>query len=814
MRPTLRTMFRHPALSATIVATLAVGIGIATALFVYLDLFLHPRIAAPQAARVVSVYFGTADDPRQSASFAELTALRGNPALHDAIGASPIGAALGAAEGNHFADGNRFAWGHSVSGNFFTFFGARPALGRLLTDADDAAGAPAVVVLGYGVWQDDFGGDPGVLGRALRVNGELLTVVGVAARDFTGVGYAAGFFVPLAAADRIAGVQRHDLPEERWLRVYARLPEGLSAEAASATLAALAAGLDRSAPLADGARRSLLLPATGFDPESANDPYYHAARALTGAALLFLLLGSANVAGLLLAGTAAREREWAVRKALGASPRRLLAALAGEIALPALVGAAGGLLVALAVVRWLEGMMLTPVGGIGPGWTAPGSRLLELDGRALAFALAASALTVLTALVPPTLRLLRDDPNRALRSGDARAGARLGLRRALVTLELALAVVLLVGGGLLARSLAAAAHADLGFSARGLLQATLYLPRSAGTPATTKAWSAMLDATRRLPAVSAAAVAHVAPNTGMSRATRVAAVETADALRDTRYNIVSAGYFETLGIPLLSGRAFDVRDAPGSPAAAVVNRALAERLFGSAPAVGRRVRVAGTVRAGDAGPDFEIVGVAADAATTSAIEPHEPTLFFAYGQRTHARMTLLARSASPLSSVEPQLRQALASAAPQAAIIDLASSDEQQRRTLHPMRINATLAEGLAGLSLVTALAGLVALQIFGVSLRRRELGIRAALGAERGALGRLVLGEGLRLGLLGAAAGVAGALAATRALRSMLFGVDALDPWTLALVPLVLLTAVLLAGWIPARRAMRTDPAESLRTL
>jgi len=808
LRRSLRTLTHQPVLSATIVATLALGVGTATALFQYLNMFLHPQLAAPGAERVVEIYFGSAEDRRQQASALELARLRQSPVLGDSIGVSPIGASLGS------RDGSRFAWGQFVNGRFFGFFGARPALGRLLDFRDDAAGAPPVVVLGYGEWQSDFAGDTGIVGRALRVNGQTLTVVGVTAPGFTGLGYATGFFVPLAQADRVSGVARLGDPAKRWLRVLARLPSGVSPAAAEAALASAARDLDRDAPLADGARQTLALPATGFDPESSSDPFFQAARALTAAAILFLLLGSANVAGLLLARAAAREREWALRKALGASPLRLLRSLVGDVTAPALVGASASLLVAAGVSRWLDSMLLTPVGGIGPGWTAPGEHLLALDARALLFALSATALTAAVALLPPLLRVLRDDPNRALRSGDARSGSRLGMRRFLVATELALALALLVGGDLLARSLYAAAHADLGFSSRGLMQATVFVSRAAGPQSTAATWGSILDAARRMPGVTHATLVHVAPNTGMSRAARIAAVETPDALRDTRYNIVAPDYFATLGIPLRAGRALDERDGPHTPAAVVVNRSLATRLFGSASALGRRVRIAGPVLPGEAGPDFEIVGVAEDAATTSAIEPHEPTVFFALGQRTHSRLALLARTDLPLASFEPALRRALAQAAPGTAIIDLASSDEQLRRSLHPLRLNATVAVGLAALSLATAVAGLLALQIFGISLRRREFGIRQALGAEPRQIARLVVLDSLRLALLGAAAGIAGALAATRFLRSLLFGVGPLDPTVFVSLPLGLLLVVLLAAWIPARRAMATDPAESLRAL
>jgi len=803
----LRSSVRHPALSATIVATLALGVGVATALFTYLDVFLHPRLEAPDAERVAEVWFGSEADPRHQASSVELDALRRGETFRDTFGASTIGASLGA------TDGSRYAWGQLVSGSYFPFFGVRPTFGRLLGPADDRPGAPPVVVLGHAIWQSDFGGDPAVVGRAVRVNGAQLTVVGVAPAGFTGLGYATGFFAPLSQADSVSGVARLGVAEEQWLRVVTRLPRGTSLAAASEALAAVERELDRSAPLEEGPRKPLLVAATRFDPASREDPFFRAATALNAAAVLFLLLGSANVAGLLLARATAREREWAMRKALGAAPGRLVAALVRELAFPAAAGFAGALLVAIAVARWLEGMLLTPLGGLGPGWAAPGEEVLQLGARAYAFAGLAALVTIAFAALPPLVRVLRDDPVRALRSGDARSGARLGPRQVMVALELALAVVLLVGGALLARTLRSTMSADLGFDARGLSIATIHQPRGSARPAPV-VWNALLDQVRRLPGVRSATLAHVGLNAGWTRETRVAVDDSPESWRDVEYNLVSTQYFSTLGVPIAAGRALDERDAPGAPASVVVSRTLAEKLFPQQSAIGRRLRVDLPVRAGDSGPDFEIVGVAADAATTSALSPHAPTVYFAYGQRSHSRMSLLVRGAGPLSTIEPGLRRALAAAAPEAAIVDLVDAQEQLLRSLHPLRINATLAVALAALGLGTAVAGLLALQIFAVSLRRRELGVRLALGARERQLARLVLGDSAKLATAGALAGVAGALALTRLLESLLFGVAAVDPWTLVLVPLALVAVVLAAGLVPAYRAMRTDPAEVLRSV
>jgi len=798
-----RSLRRDPLLVLTTIGTLAIGIAVATALFSYLDVFLHPRLLVPAAERVVGVYLGTTDEPREPPSFPELQRLRESTTFADSIGTSAIGGALGTAHGS------RFAWGHFVSGGFFRFFGARAALGRLLTPADDMPGAPPVIVLSDPAWRSLYGADPAIVGRVVSVNGAPLTIVGVIAPGFTGLGYASWFFVPLALSDRISGVERLGSPDERWLNVLTRLPPHTSPAAAGAELQAIARNLDRTLPLADGPRGTQVLAATGFDPASAFDPLYHAARALTAAAVLFLLLAAANIAGLMLARVTRHERDWAVRKALGASPGGLVRALLGHVAVPVLIGFAAGLALSGIVAAWIEDMLQTPVGGIGPGWIAAEQRLLRLDARALAFAITATLVCTVLALVAPAVRVLRAG-RREWTSGDARSGVRLGLRRGLVVVELAVAVLLLVGGALLSRSLLATLRAPLGFATDGLVEATVFVPRAGGAAATAASWSRILATVRSMPAVESATLAHVPPNAGSSRAMEVSTSAASSERRRITYNIVDTGYLDTLGIPLLSGRAFLPSDATAASGVVVVNRALAVQLFGTPAVLGRHLQTLGPARSGEAS-DFEIVGVTPDAATTSALEPHEPTMFFVYGQRRHSRLTLVLRSRETLAALEPRLRDAIAKAAPEAAIIDLVTVDEQGHRSLHALDVNASIASGLAGLALLTALVGLFAMQLFAVSSRRHELGVRLALGAPRASLGRLVLGDGLRLALLGSVLGVVAALAAQRFLRSLLFGLEGVEPWIYVLVPVAAVLVTAMASWIPARQAMRTDPVESL---
>ena len=806
---------RDPWLAVLIGVTIALGVGVSTVLYGYFSTWLHPRVAAPDAERVAAVRLKYPESVVWYLSSVELDAVRDSRAFEQVSSSVAVNATVGA------PGGNLFAWGQVVDGSFFDFFAGRASVGRLLGAADDTPGAPSVVVLSHRLWRTAFAADPSIVGRRVKLNSEECTVVGVAERQFEGVGFASEFFVPTRLGDVLTGLARSQNPTDRWLVVRGRLPDSPGAlERADASIAAAFAALNQTQPLPEGESRvPLLVLESSFDPEFAQDPFFLAARLLAASGALFVLLGAANLAGLLLARAAAHDREWAVRKALGAAPARLAGAIVGRLLPPALVGLAGAALVATVVEDWIERTMGTPMAGLGPGWASETSQIMEIGWRGVVFALAATVATILLAALPPFLRVVRRDPNRTLRAESPGGGgdhAVLAPRKVLVALQLALAVTLLVGSGLLVRSLGAAANGVLGFDPRGLALTTLNLPRSSGAgggAATDLATLlGVLERARAIGGVESATLTLVPPFAPNRREISVAKAETPDALTGFPYSIVGPRYLETLGVPIVSGRALDERDAPDAPPAIVVTAALAQKLWGHEPAVGRRIRLGQPVRPGEAGPEFEVVGVAADAAFGEPTVPRPPMIFFAFGQRRHARMTLLVRAAAPLATIEPALRDLVSSTRADASLVDLVPADEQLRRTLHPMRLNATVAAGLGIGGLVTALVGLFALQLYTVQLRRRDFAVRIALGARSGDLSRLVLGEASRLALAGLAVGLAAAAAVVRLLGSLLYGVTAFDPWTFAAVPIALALTVALAGWIPARRAARADPIRDLR--
>jgi len=411
-RRSLRPLRRAPAASLAVAATFALGVGVSTALFGYLAFYLFPTFDAPEPERIVGVDVGTVEEPAGYVSDRELAALAGSGAFERLAGTLPVGATA------TFEKRSLHAWGRATGPDLFALFAARTVHGRLLDAGDERPDAEPAVVLGHRLWRQLFDADPGAVGRVVQLNGRPFTVVGVVERGFQGLGFASEYFVPIAQAHRLTGFERDPTGVDKWLIVWAELPPGDGAlERARDRAATALAALDAELPLPEGARRAAKL-ALATEPGDwiHDDPYYAGARYLTGAAGLFLLLAAGNVSGLLLARATARDREWAVRKAMGASPARLAAAIAGEVAPAVVLGLVGALAVGRLLMRWIERVLITPVGGIGASWAVEGARALPFRDLQLAFAAGA---TVVALAVAVALQSVCRSINRR---ADARAG--------------------------------------------------------------------------------------------------------------------------------------------------------------------------------------------------------------------------------------------------------------------------------------------------------------------------------------------------------------------------------------------------------
>jgi len=812
---TLRSLARQPAVTVPVVLTLALGIGANTALFANFIQIFWPTLDAPHSERVVWVYDGTPEQPRQQISYPEYLDLRQRQtAVTDLTAFGVLGLSVGAGEQTTFAQAA------VVSGSYFSFFGVRPALGRLLQPADERPDAPPVAVIVQRFWRT-LGGAGGVgdVGRLLRINGLSVTVVGVVQESFSGPGLSPEIYAPVSQVDRLAGAPRLASRDVRWATLFGRLRPGVSPQQANTALAGLAHALDESNPLTDSKRHITVARRTGLDldPEGQKDnSYFAASRILMVAALLFLLLGCASVANLLLARAAARQREWGIRAALGAGRLRLAGGVLLESLLLSLAGAAAGLPMARLLTHRFGAQL--GLGTAGFGDPPPGHELVPLDGRAFAFALAAALFCTLLGGLGPVLRVARRDlldPLKSDAAGSGTSGRSLAVRRVLVVVQVALSVLLLLGGGLLVRSLTHAAGTEPGFPTDHLLLSTVYVPRQVAVgKRLEEIYAQAVDAVRAVPGVSTASMVQIAPLSGYLRATKAAARERPDVKIPISYTQVGPGYFATLGIPILEGRALDERDRRDAAPAVVVSQALARRFWGDENAVGRTLEMIDPPQAGDAGPVFTVVGVARDVRIKTLVDPPEPVVYFAYAQRLHPRMTMLVRTAVPPLTLGSQLRKALRSVSPDLAVIDLMTCTEQIDRGLMLPQMYAEVAALFGLLGLVVAVAGLFGLLSYSVSLRGREMGIRMAVGAQPSDVRRLIVRQGMALVAAGVILGIVAALPLSHILASLLFGVEPLDPITFAAVPVLLLLVSLLACILPARRAARLDPSTMLRSL
>jgi predicted permease len=808
-----RALRRTPLLSMVAVLCIAVGSGAVTTVFSALNaLVLRPLPGTVGAGRLVRV---ERTDPRAgghvSMSAAYVDHVRARARLLGGVAAwskVPLTVRQGAAMGTA-------VYGQYVTGGFFGVLGVRPALGRFFAPDEDRAGSAPVVVVSERFWRTQLGADSGAVGRDVRVNGRHFTLVGVAPMAFQGADapIQTDAWVPLgtrATLEPTASALGD--PGVAVLKLAARLRPGVGADAARRELQALTA-----AYLADAGEPAWLRaydavrvsPLTAL-PADARRTLAGFLALLLGAAAAVLLIASVNVAALLSARALARRREMAVRAALGAGRGRLAAQLLTEVLVLVGLGAAGGVALAVAATRALERLPMPA--------EVPIRLALAPDLRVLAFAVAVSLGTGVAVGLSPVRRALDRNLAAPLRDGaGGSSGRRTPLGSSLVAAQLALSLLLLVGGGLFLRALQRASHVAPGFDATGVAVAPLdpgswgyddargraftraLAERLAGAPGVT----AVSYATG-LPLTLGSSGGDVQPGGPAPRGTAPAPGTSVPV----QVLQVAPAYFGVLRIPLLAGR--DVRPADDARAApvAVVNRTLVERLWPGAAsaehALGRSF--------GFRGARVTVVGVARDAKHTSLGDPVPPLVYVPLAQHWESRQVLLVRTAADPRALAPVIQDAIHALdveVPRPAVTTL---EEATAVGLLPQRVAALVTASLGGVGLLLAAVGLYGTMAYAARRRLREVGIRLALGAQRGDVRRLLLGEAGRLTAAGLAAGLALAAAATRLLRGLLVGVDPLDGLTFAATSVLLVAVALAASWMPARRAAAADPMRVLR--
>jgi predicted permease len=700
-----------------------------------------------------------------------------------------------------------------VSGNFFRGLGVEMAIGRPIVPEDDRAGTPPVAVLSYRCWQRQFGGNPSALGQTLTINSAPAVVIGVTPPGFYGVepGRPIDLVVPITA---ILPAFYDDMPDilrspRHWgFRVMGRLKPGVTDEEAQTETEAL---VRQALPVNPGQDErydltGVLVNAGGQGLDALRRNYARPLWLLMGIAGAILLIACANIAGLLLTRATSRQREISIRLAVGAGRARLVRQLLTESFLLACVG--GGLGIGLAfVVR----DRLLPLLNLEQ---EPLEVTLGLNLWLLAFSIGLCLAVGVMCGILPALRATRANVAPMLARtvpGGSAGGSRLFAGKTLIALQVALSVVLLVGAGLFARTLVNLRSEALGFRPEHVLLFDVDAALSGYEDARLlDFYERTLERVMALPGVRSASLSQYALLEGGWTSDSIVIPGAPKEQDEIHVHLlhIAPHYFETMGIPLLLGRDFRASDRENAPRVALVNQALARKLPGGGSPVGRRILYGQD----PAVRDTEIIGMTADARFATLREPAPPTLYLPYRQRPRDRMVFAVRAAGDPGALAPTIRRTLAELDRNVPLVDVMTQNEQINRSVRQERTFARLVSGFALLAVVLACLGIYGTLAYSVARRTSEIGLRMALGARPWNIIRLVLRESLIPVLMGAALGLAGAVASTRLIESMLFGLTPHDPPTFLAATLALVGSALVAAWLPSRRAARIDPMSALR--
>lgn len=790
LRYAARSLRNSPGFTLAVVLTLALGIGASSAMFTVVDVVLLRPFGFADPEQLVVLSERTPEgDLRNPVSSANFSDWRKQNRSFEGLAA--------------WADRERIFTGAGepeelptrlTTGNYFAVLGAPPLLGRTYTEGDEAEN---VVVLSHRFWQRRFGGDRSILGRTITLNDEPATVIGVMPPDLPSIGERPDLWAPMELNPEGRG---------RFLSIIGRLKSGATLQQAQTEMATIGQRLAEAYPEhnKDWSVNVLSL------REAVSGDVRPALLVLLGAVGFLLLIACANVANLLLSRAAARRKEVAVRRALGATRGRLIRQLLTESLVLAVLAGTLGLLIAVAgtrlLVRRLPAELVLP-------------RLDEIgvDMRIVAFTAGVSLLTGLLFGLAPALFGSAAGPSETLR--DAARGTTAGSERgrarsALVVTEVALALMLLVGAGLLARSFQKLVSVDTGLQAEQVLTMRVAArPARYQEPATLLSFTSELQ--ERMAALPGARAVGISspwlPLTGAKSATGFQ--------RDDRppppvgekpaadIRIIGGDYHRAMGIPLLHGRTFDARDTETSPDAVIINEALARRHFPGENPVGKRITLewGDTLRA-------EVVGVVGSIRELGPTEEPAPAIYIPFRKRPDDVFHVILRTTGDPQALADDVRAVVRSLDPNLPISEIRTMEQVAGTAVARPRLNLLLLGGFAALALLLAAIGLYGVIAYSVTQRRAEIGVRVALGASRPDVLRLVVGQGVRLTLAGLLVGLAGALVLTRLMSSLLFGVEPTDPLTLAAVAALLTAVALLASWIPAHRAAGTNPAIALR--
>ena len=797
LRFAIRALRARPGLTLAAAISLGAGIGSNTIVFTWMERFvLRPLPMVTDFHRLVSVQTRAPEDQPWSLSYPSFRDWRGQSRTVDL------------AVSRFFQGGLRSdrgidrVWAQAVSNNYFDVLGVRPLFGRVFR-LDEETGAAPVAVLGYGLWRERFGSDPAVIGRSLTLNGHPVTIIGVAPPGFGGtvMGLSFDLYFPLTIEPLLTG--RPSWLESRGWQSYegvARLRDGVTLQQARTEIDAIA----RRVATANGdqdVRGAFVEPFANHGGPALMRP---ALRALLGITAVVLLIACANVASLLLARAVARRREIGIRLALGASRGRLIRQLLTESLVLAILAGGVGMLVAI----WGRNLMYSFV----PPAPFPISFEIRMTNRVLVFTALLTGLTALLFGLLPALKSSRPDVVASLKDeiGEGRP-RRLNLQTMLVVSQVALSVLSLVAAGLFVRSLEAANHIDVGFTApEQVLLVTSDLSLAGySDSAAIPVMERLLEKVRAIPGVEAAGAASMVPlgfGGGGSSSTDVegyvpAAGENTSIQRST----VTPGYFEALGIPIVRGRSFNSTDEDTTARVAIVNQAFVNRFWADQDPIGRRLK--------QGGEWLRVVGVAKQGKYQQLDESPMPVVYRILGQGRDLSLTTHIRVKGDPWAMVPVLRTTFASVGPDIPFLDVRTMAEHMGASLFAQRIAAWMLAAFGVVALLLSAVGIYGVLSHLVSRRTREIGVRLALGASRREVMGMVLHRSARQVGLGLLIGAGLAFATGRLLHSQLLGISPADPLTYGTIATLLALVALLATWFPARRAARVDPMVALKT-